>query len=370
MGSVHRRFNKANIDALLSLGYQVELCANFANGEGPESENQKFVEACKTLGIKIHSIAFKRHSLVDNLKCVTDLKSLLLEGNFDIIHAHTETGGLLLKMMETVKGKSKFVYTPHGMSFWKGSSLKSHWLYKPLERWICSAMDLNLGMNLEEFQYLKNWNSNTAAYVHGVGLDIHRMRIPNRSRESVREEFGVVNQEHLLISIGELNENKNHITVLRALAKLERKDFHYLVCGSGPNRERLITSAQDLGLKDNLILAGYRPDIPDILNAADIFVFPSYHEGLPVSALEAMACGLPIVCSSIRGNVDLVKNGDNGYLFKPSDDITLSHKLNILMNDKRKCRTMGIRNLEIINDFSLDAVKDELKKIYTLLINE
>ena len=368
MGSVHRRFNQANIAALQSLGLQVELCANFENGNGPEIHNQSFVEECGIRGVKTHSIPFARHSLTGSLKCLSQLKELLSREQYDLVHTHTETGGLLLKLAHSEKGKSKFIFTPHGMSFWKGSSLKSQLVYRPLERWICSAMDMNLGMNMEEMENLEQWNKRTAHYVHGVGLNVARMQNPSRSREQMREEFGLTESDKFIVSIGELDDNKNHITVIKALATLGRKDFKYVVCGVGPNKDMLLAEAECTGLKENVILAGYRSDIPDVLNAADIFVFPSFHEGMPVSALEAMACSLPVVCSAIRGNVDVVKDGDNGYLFKPSDVDTLSRQIALLMDNEALRQQMGAKNKEIVREFSLGAVTEELKAIYSKVL--
>lgn len=368
MGSVHRRFNQANIAALQSLGLQVELCANFENGNGPEIHNQSFLEECGIRGVKTHSIPFARHSLTGSLKCLSQLKELLSREQYDLVHTHTETGGLLLKLAYSEKGKSKFIFTPHGMSFWKGSSLKSQLVYRPLERWICSAMDMNLGMNMEEVENLEQWNKRTAHYVHGVGLNVARMQNPSRSREQMREEFGLTESDKFIVSIGELDDNKNHIAVIKALATLGRKDFKYVVCGVGPNKDMLLAEAECTGLKENVILAGYRSDIPDVLNAADIFVFPSFHEGMPVSALEAMACSLPVVCSAIRGNVDVVKDGDNGYLFKPSDVDTLSRQIALLMDNEALRQQMGAKNKEIVREFSLEAVTEELKAIYSKVL--
>lgn len=364
MGSVHRRFNKANIDALHALGYKVELCANFENGDGPEIHNQEYVSECIKDGIITHSVSFARHSLSGSLKCLPQLKKLLIDKQYDIVHTHTETGGLLLKLAHSAKGNSKFFYTPHGMSFWKGSGLKSQLVYKPLEKWICSGMDMNLGMNMEEVDYLKHWNKHTATYVHGIGLNVERMQTPIRTYNDVRSEFGLNVRDVLVSSIGELDDNKNHITVIRALAQLGRSDFKYVVCGVGPNKDLLLEEATKLGVKNKVLLVGYRSDVPNILNAADIFVFPSYHEGMPVSALEAMACGLPIICSEIRGNVDIIREGDNGYLFQPSDVETLARKLEYLLDDAEKRKVMGLKNKENVKDFSLESVTEELKRIY------
>lgn len=365
MGSVHRRFNKANIDALLALGYEVELCANFENGEGPEVHNQKYVAECKEKGIKTHSIPFQRHSLTGSLKCLPMVKQLLREGQYDIVHAHTETGGLILRLAKGAKGKSKFFYTPHGMSFWKGSSLKSQMVYKPLERWICGGMDQNLGMNMEEVANLEHWNKRSANYIHGIGLNLQRFESAARERAEVRKEIGVPEDAILLMSVGELDDNKNHATAIKALGQLGRKDIYYIVCGVGPNKDMLEAFAEEVGLKENVKLLGYRSDIPDILHASDIFIFPSFHEGLPVSVLESMAAGLPAIVSEIRGNVDIVTDGENGYLFAPADADTLAAKMRLLVDDKEKQATMGKKNKEIVKAFGMDAVVEELKLIYS-----
>lgn len=366
MGSVHRQHNKANIKALKEIGATIYLAANFGTDTPREKNNTKFVAECKRDGINIIDIPFRRGGFITNIFQIPVLNKFLKREKFDIVHVHTETGGFMLRLSCLIQSKcnTKFVYTPHGMSFWKGSSLKSQLVYRPLERWICSAMDMNLGMNMEEVENLEQWNKRTAHYVHGVGLNVARMQNPVRSREQMREEFGLTESDKFIASIGELDDNKNHITVIKALATLGRKDFKYVVCGVGPNKDMLLAEAERTGLKDNVILAGYRSDIPDVLNAADIFVFPSFHEGLPVSALEAMACGLPIICSEIRGNVDIIREGDNGYLFQPSDVETLARKLEYLLDDAEKRKVMGLKNKENVKDFSLESVTEELKRIY------
>lgn len=366
MGSVHRQHNKANIKALKEIGAIIYLAANFGTDTPREKNNTQFVAECKRDGINIIDIPFRRGGFITNIFQIPVLNKFLKREKFDIVHVHTETGGFMLRLSCLIQSKcnTKFVYTPHGMSFWKGSSLKSQLVYRPLERWICSAMDMNLGMNMEEVENLKRWNKRTAHYVHGVGLNVARMQNPSRSREQMREEFGLAESDKFIASIGELDDNKNHITVIKALDTLGRKDFKYVVCGVGPNKDMLLAEAERMGLKDNVILAGYRSDIPDVLNAADIFVFPSFHEGMPVSALEAMACGLPIICSEIRGNVDIIREGDNGYLFQPSDVETLARKLEYLLDDAEKRKVMGLKNKENVKDFSLESVTEELKRIY------
>lgn len=365
-GSIHSRFNLANIEAVKELGYELHLLANFENGPGPEGKNEAFAQWCEKQGFYVHTMPFVRGASLKNISLVKELKEILLKEKFDIVHAHTETGGLLLRMAISAKGSSKYIYTAHGMSFWKGCPLKNRIIYKTIERWICNGMDANLAMNQEEHDFVKIINPNTAFYVHGIGLDLGRFQREGRARDEVRTEFGVKDCDILIVSIGELDDNKNHAVIIKALSILENKNFKYVVCGVGPNKDMLTKIAADAGLSNKVVLAGYRSDIPDILKAAEMFVFPSFHEGMPVAALEAMACGLPLVCSKIRGNVDIVKDDYNGYLVNPNNYQVFSDRIKQLIDKKEdRCR-MGQINKELVKAYSLESVVSELKTIYSM----
>ncbi len=364
MGSVHRRFNAANIEALRNLGCEVHLLANFEKGDGTEQQNLEYAERCRQEGIVIHSLPFVRASLLKNIGLVKEIKSLFKRENFNIIHAHTETGGLLLRLSISAAERAKFVYTPHGMSFYKGAPLKTQLIYRPIERWICGGMDANLGMNLEELDVLQKWDRKTAYYVHGIGLDLKRNQSVTVSREEIRNRFGIPDDAMMIVSVGELDDNKNHSSVVRALGELRQNNLYYVVCGVGTKRDELIALAKSCGIGDKVILAGYRKDIPNILHAADLFIFPSYHEGLPVSLMEAMASGLPVICSKIRGNVDLIQEGRNGFLFNPNDYNTLIPKIQAIISNRELVKYMSEQNKEDVEGFSYRVVVNELETIY------
>jgi len=367
MGSVHRRFNKANLDALQSLGVHVHLLANFSDGDGPEQQNSAYANECSNNGITIHSLPFYRGSLIKNIEFIKEIKKLLRRYQFDIVHAHTETGGILLRLCFKEKNNSQFFFTPHGMSFYKGSSMISQLIYKPIEHWICDGMDCNLAMNFEELEYLKKWNRSSANYVHGIGLNIKSFSCPeDNARCVIRKEFNIPADSKVLLSIGELNHNKNHEVVIKAISEIcpENRPY-YIICGVGNLKNHLLDLCKKYGVYEQVIFAGFRSDIAYIISASDIFVFPSFHEGLPVSVLEAMAGGLPTVLSKIRGNVDLVADGENGFLFEPTDYQTLTKRINTLLEDEGLCEQMGHLNIEISNKFSYEVVISELKLFYS-----
>ena len=113
----------------------------------------------------------------------------------------------------------------------------------------------------------------------------------------------------MIISVGELNMNKNHRVIIKAVEYLKDMHIKYIVCGQGQLKgylEQVITSC---GLDKQVMLLGYRTDIKELLCMSDLFALPSKREGLGLAALEAMAVGLPVVCSNIRGNKDLLLKG-------------------------------------------------------------
>ena len=113
------------------------------------------------------------------------------------------------------------------------------------------------------------------------------------------------------------------------------------------------------------MLAGYRNDTREIYQAADIFVFPSLREGLPVSVMEAMASGIPIVAADIRGNRDLIIDGKGGYLIENAlDDREYASKITDLINNPEKIKEMTAFNLDRVLIFSIDNVKKQMTDIY------
>ena len=362
MSSVHERFNIANINALKDLGAEIHLLANFSSDE----HSIEYKNKCIGEKIIVHEMPFSRHSLKSNLQFIKQIKKLLISENFDIVHAHTETGGILLRLAMSANKKTKYYYTAHGMSFYKGSSLKSQIIYKPIEGFICKKMDVNLAINQEEFYYLNKWKPDAAHSVHGAGFDMEAIVNAQVDVEKKKSELGIPLDRKLILSVGELNENKNHIVILKAIADMKEEERPYLlICGEGEKRHELISFAKSFSYEDKLFLPGYRYDMPEIFHIADLFVFPSYHEGLSFALMQAMAVGLPVICSNIRGNVDLIQDNIGGFLVQPQDNETIRLRIEQMLNNKSICNQFGQKNKIIVLSYSNNKVMEELKSIYS-----
>ncbi len=365
MSSVHERFNKINIDILSKLGCEIHIAANFGQGDEETLKNNMiYKKKIESQGIKVHQINFTRGSFIRNLSVVRICRELFKNEKFDMVHIHTETGGFIARLAMRGKSSTKFMYTPHGISFYRGGSLKCRILYYPVEKWICGKMTSVLAMNTEEFEIIESWIKGRAKYIHGVGIDNTAIQDTVVDKLKKRKEFGIPENGVVLFSIGELNTNKNHEIAIRALAKLDDKNVYYLICGEGDLLPELENLSISLGLKDRVIFAGYRRDIPETIKIADIFVFPSFHEGLPVSLMEAMSAGLPCVISKIRGNVDLIEDKKGGFLYDSRDVNGFAEGIKKMIESSELRETMGKINAETVRKFSIDVVYSELKSIY------
>lgn len=364
--SVFQKFCKVNIECLKEAGYEIYLASNYSDADDKKQKKyDAFREWCEKENIRTIDIKFARKSLLKNMKMIKIVKNLIKENDFDLIHCHTETGGLITACALNRKCSAKKIYTPHGISFYKGSSILSWLLFYPLEKWICGKMDKVIALNNEEYEIISGWENNETKLVHGIGLDVKSISEIGCDKEQIREMFGIKSDDFFIICVGELNENKNHKIVIDAVSKLNRDDIKCVICGVGHLKEKLQEMIENLELNDKITLAGYRTDIPILLNAADVLSFPSFHEGLPVSVMEAMAAGLPVVCSEIRGNVDLIQNEVGGFLFKPTDSEAIKVALDKLINDRLLREKMGETNKNNIRKFDSSEVKKEIYDVYT-----
>lgn len=270
-----------------------------------------------------YDIAFERNPFkLRNIKAYKQLKKIIDEGQYDIIHCHTPVGAMLTRLaaQDARKNGSKVFYTAHGFHFYKGAPLLNWLAYYPVEKWLARKTDVLITINKEDYNRAKNFKAGKVVYVPGVGIDINRFNKIGESREEKRKELGLKSTDFVLLSVGELIPRKNHVLVLNALEELKKRgnldDIQYLICGRGVLSEELKQKTSALGIANHVHFLGYRNDVNEICNASDLFVFMSLQEGLPVALMEAMACGLPVICSDIRGNSDLVTDGISGALVK------------------------------------------------------
>ncbi|GAB5450540.1 MAG: glycosyltransferase [Halioglobus sp.] len=177
-------------------------------------------------------------------------------------------------------------------------------------------------------------------------------------------------------TVGRLTPVKDQQTLLRAVAALREQDvtlgkrLRLILVGDGPLREELLELAATLGLGDAVWFAGDRSDVPELLQAMDVFVLPSLGEGISNTVLEAMACGLPVIATAVGGNLELVRDGDNGALVPVGDPDALATRLGELLNDEDRRARAANNALQFVQDhFHWENTVHKYQDVYDNLLD-
>jgi len=305
-----------------------------------------------------------------NIQSFRMLKKIIDQGSYDIIHCHTPVGAMIARLaaLSARKKGTKVIYTAHGFHFFKGAPLLNWLLFYPAEWLLAPVTDVLITINREDHaRALKQLHAKRIEYVPGVGIKTGKFRNQAMDREAKRESLGYGEKDFLLLTVAEMTANKNHITILKALALLKDKEefrnMHYLICGRGEMWASLEESAKELGIAEHVNFLGYRTDAPELYRASDLFLFVTLREGLSVALMEAMSSGMPIVCAEIRGNTDLVDDGISGVFSENSPEAVAEHIL-ALYRDPQRRKALGEAASEKALLFDEENVLQQVKDIY------
>lgn len=353
-------FHKPFIKWFHDQGWQVDVAAN----NDYEDKGECVIPLCN----HFYCLPFERSPLkMGNWKAYKQLKKLLDEERYDLIHCHTPMGSVIARLAAgSARNRgTKVIYTAHGFHFYKGSPALNWLVYYPIERILSRRTDLLLTMNQEDYGVARKFHAKKVMNVNGVGMDMSRfVEASPEDKSAVRKELGLKENHVFAISVAALIPRKNHAALIRAVAKRNAPDFHLFILGDGVQEQKLKELAVSLNVDQQIHFLGFRMDVYRLCSAADIFLFASRQEGLPVAVMEAMACGLPIIASNIRGNVDLIDPEKGGWLVDPTDTDGFVSAIDDAMSHRESWPEMKAYNLAKVQRYSMDAVVEQMAEIY------
>lgn len=363
--SMMKQFLEPHVRNLAENGYEVEIaCSEVLNRM---TEVRKDLEQL----VPVHQLHLKRSPLaVSNARGYRELKKLIDSGRYDLIWTNEPVMGVVTRMAarKARKQGTKVMYMVHGFHFYKGAPLPNWLLFCPVERMMASKADCICTINREDYARARRMRTPRAAYIHGVGIDTDRLR-PGENPTDLRNELGLPENAFLVLSVGELNVNKNQQVIIRAIAMLNDPAIHYVLCGKGDRRQELEKLANELKIADHVHFLGYRKDIADICRQSDVFALPSRREGLPFAAMEAMYCGLPLVNSGIRGLTDITEDGVSGYICDPDDTERYAGSIRKLKDAPEDRSRMGERNQKTVEAYTAARTKQEILQLIRELLD-
>ena len=311
---------------------------------------------------KKHKICVERRPIkINNLKAIIQLRRLINEDKFDIIHCHTPMGSVVTRIAAQKARKkygTKVIYTAHGFHFFKGAPVRNWIIFYPVEKWLSKYTDCLITINQEDYDLAKNkfWCKNVK-FVQGVGVDKNKFNfaMSEEEKNKIRKELGIDKKDFVIIYPAELSKRKNQGMLLDIIKELKDDGYNnvkLLLPGLDSINGEYQRYAERLGIKDKVKFLGYRNDIPKLMKISNLAVSVAKQEGLPVNLIEAMMCNLPIVATDCRGNRDLIED---------SVDI----------DDKEKSKEKIINNIKNNltkkydkDKYELSNIVNEMEKIY------
>lgn len=292
------------------------------------------------------------------------LRSLMR--GFDVVHAHSPllAGVARVAALTLGRGRPVVVSTEHNV--WGNFALPTRLLNAATcaldaQRWSVSG-EVQRSM----------WGrlgAGAPVLVHGIVHD--GGAAPTRPREEVRRELGIPDDAVVTVTVANLRKEKDYPNLLRAaqVALARNPKLVMLAVGQGPLAEEMAALHSQLGLGDRFKFLGYRGDVPDLLGASDIFLLSSEFEGLPVSIMEAMAVGLPVVATSVGGVPEAVVEGATGRLVPPKDHARLAEAILSVASDADSREAMGVEATRQSTKFDIRHAVDTQEAAYRRLVN-
>lgn len=375
VASMIDQFNMDNISILIDLGYEVHVIADFVDGGTISKERIENLKArLADMGVIIFHVAIPRKitAISQIIIAYKEVKDLCDVNRYRIVHCHSPIGGVVARMAarDIRKKGTKVIYTAHGFHFYDGAPKKNWLMFYPVEKECSRLTDVLITINKEDYNRAKkSFHAKETMYVPGVGVDTDKFSSGLIDIALKRNELGVEKNQYMFLSVGELSKRKNHEVVIKALSKIDTVDYKYFIVGKGELEKYLEDLVKALGLENKVYLLGYRTDVSELCQAADLFIFPSHQEGLPVALMEAIACKTNVICSNIRGNVDLVL--DDAYLFDEHNVNNVVDCINALVGSKKReifledNKETVLKNYNHLKQFDLLTVREAMQKMYS-----
>lgn len=316
----------------------------------------------KDAGIEVVSLGVR--GKIDYPFAMSKFASLLKQLKPDVVHSYLLKESLIARPVcktlgiELICGKRD---TDRGKSAWKVT----------LDRMTIGMCGLNISNSIAGVAELRSYGVPEGKVICiPNGKDISKFEA-DVSRGEARKRLGL-SQGIILGCIARLYEFKGQEYAIRAMPEIlgvknsgKHKEIKLVLVGDGEARNRLEKLVQSLGLESSVVFLGERKDIPELLRAFDIFVFPSLREGMPGALMEAMASGLPAVATDIDGNRELIINGKNGLLVPVKSPGAIARAVGSLIGDKKLAERLGKEAKKTIKErFSVESMSEKLDRIY------
>lgn len=298
----------------------------------------------------------------------SQVKQILKTENIQLVHAHGTRANSNV-FWAASKLNIPLVYTVHGWSFHPDQNPLIRQIRVSSEKFLAQRADVTICVSDNNHRdAIKKFPLPNAAVIK-YGIDIDNFN-PDKHFKDVRAEYGISPETTLVGYIVRVTLQKDPFTFIRAIAEIPNSlNVKFLVIGDGDLKPAMIDLAKQLKVDSRVIFGSFRQDIPDVLNAVDIYCLPSLWEGLPIGLLEAMAMKKAIVATSVDGTKEVIIDQQNGLLVPPQSPKELAKALLQLINNPSQISTFGEHAYKVMQtEFNVASMTRKVEQIYSNLI--
>lgn len=329
------------------------------------NDDMKLKNVYKSYKIDIKRKPFK----FSNIKSLIQLKKIIEDGNYDLIHTHTPMGAAVTRIAAKMANyKNTIIYTAHGFHFFKKCPWINWILYYPVEKILSKYTDLIITINLEDYEFAKKHFKTNIAYVPGVGFNEKKFDISlnKKEKDDFRQYNGLSKNDFIISYIAEISNRKRQAYLIKTIAKMNITNEKFLLIGDANkyNLNKIKKLIKKYKLEDIVKLVGFNDEIAEYLEISDLVISVSSQEGLPLNIMEAMYKKKPIIVTDCRGNTDLIQNMKNGIVVEMNNQQQLMDAIYLLKNNMKLQKKFARNNKKIISKYSVKNVMIEMDKIY------
>ena len=330
------------------------------NALSTEEDIGDYVDVLESSGFKIYHLPRTKFLIFHLFK----FYKLLRNGNFDIVHDHTEHYSFWYHMMARLAGVDVIVRTVHNVFLLEGAARVKRMFYRYMARKWFGVIYTSIGPSVQRIEqlhlnnptvFIPNW-IDREKYFPSFGVD----------KSIFRNKLNLSTSSDYIISVGACTDIKNHKDILQSVKILAENGFNvnYLHLGDGPTNSDEKNYAIELGIEDKVIFVGQVENVIDYLHSSDLFVMTSRFEGLPISMLESLSCGIPVVAYNSLGIIDLVSDGFNGLITESTPE-KLAQGIMSLLKDKDQLSEMSLGAVKFIDEnYDMKKSVDKFLNLY------
>ena len=334
----------------------------------------RFVAEAENKGVNVIpiSLLIRKINPIKDLRAFISLWRLIIREKPAIVHTHSSKAGILGRWAAKMAGVCCIIHTPHGHVFYGHFGSLTSRLFLLMEKLSVLITDCMIALTEgEKKDYIELLNLRPASIeiIHS-GVDINRYM---KTRIKIKEKkisLGLNSGKLVVGTVGWLLPIKGPMVLLKAMDRIWQKhsDVELVYVGKGELEEELKTESFRMGVSDSVTFLGWRNDVHEIMPVFDLFVLPSLNEGMGRVLVEAMASGKPVVGSNVGGIPDLIKNGHNGFLVEPGDEIDLSVAIEKVLTDTKMRDEMGRKGKTMALNFGVERMVEKIDDLYAMLL--